>query len=500
MIVGVDIGTQSLKAIVADERLCLRGEAAVAYQPDYPRQGWAEQSPLLWEKAMAPAIAAALAAAGAPASAVTALGICGQLDGCLAVDGQGRPLGPCIIWIDRRAQAEMEGLPEDLIHRRTGIVPDASHMAAKIRWLKRHGTGAAAFRRFHQPVSYMVERLTGESTMDHALASTTMLYSLADRRFDAELLGLFETDEGELPRIAEAAGTAGRLHREGAALTGLPAGIPVAVGTGDDFAATLGAGPMRPGRAVAALGTGEVVSAVHGRPVIDSERLVETHAYPAGGYFIENPGWLAGGAVAWLSGVLGIEDYGEFDRLAGEVPAGSDGLVFLPTLTGAMSPRWVAAARGCFYGLSPAHGRGHLARALLEGCAFAMRDVVERLGQLTGPIDHLLLLGGGARSRLWARIRADLTGLPVFLPRQVDTTAVGAALLAAVAGSGGIESVAAAGPLVETTTDPLAPDPAARAALEDAYGRYRLLFDSLTPMFTEAPRQRGGRFQDPSHD
>jgi xylulokinase len=222
-------------------------------------------------------------------------------------------------------------------------------------------------------VSYLVQRLTGAAVIDHALASTTMLYALDRRGFDPALLDLFEIDAAELPELAEAADRAGSLSGEGSALTGLPSGLPVAVGTGDDFSTPLGAGVVKPGQLTVILGTGEVIGAVHALPVIDESGLVETHAYPGGACFLENPGWLSGGAVAWLCDLLGIDGFGALDAAAAAAPIGAEGLSFIPALTGAMAPEWNADARGCFYGLTPSHGRSHFARALLEGCAFARR-------------------------------------------------------------------------------------------------------------------------------
>ena len=129
----------------------------------------------------------------------------------------------------------------------------------------------------------------------------------------------------------------------------------------------------------------EVVGALHDHPAIDRRALVETHGYPGGCFFIENPGWLSGGALAWFIETFGLRDVQELDALAQSVPAGADGLLFLPALSGAMAPEWIASARGCFYGLSMAHGRAHAARAVLEGCAFAMRDVLERLRREVTP-------------------------------------------------------------------------------------------------------------------
>jgi xylulokinase len=338
-------------------------------------------------------------------------------------------------------------------------------------------------------VSYLVERLTGTSVIDHALASTTMAYALDQRAFDPALLGLFEIEAGELPALAEATDRAGSLSPAGAALTGLPAGLPVAVGTGDDFSTPLGAGVVEPGQLAVILGTGEVIGAVHPRPVIDDAGLVETHAYPGGAYFLENPGWLSGGAVAWLCELLGIDGFGALDAAAAAAPIGADGLTFIPALTGAMAPEWNADARGCFYGLTPSHGRSHLARALLEGCAFAMRDVADRLQEMGVEFGALLLLGGGARSRLWAQMRADILGLPALVPSRVDTSPVGAAMLAAVA-SGSAADLRTTAEMVQETMAPILPVASNRGAYQDAYSRYRRLFDSLRPMFERAAPAR----------
>lgn len=482
MLVGVDIGTQSLKVIVTDQALNILGQAAQPYSPSFPRPGWAEQDPRLWEAALGPTIAKALAAADASPADVTALGFCGQLDGCVPVDHQGEALGNCLIWIDRRAEREIADVPADRIHAVCGIIADASHQAAKIRWLKRHAAHASSMARFHQPVSYIVEKLTGVAVVDHALASTSMVYGLKSRRYDRELLSKFELTEVELPAIAEAHDCAGRLTRLGAELTGLPAGLPVAVGTGDDFATPLGAGLRDPETMSVAAGTGEVVGCLFSGATIDAGRLVETHAYPAGGYFLENPGWLSGGAVTWLMNLLRIADYTSFDSLAGNAPAGSDGLIFIPALTGAMAPEWLAGARGCFYGMTPSHGAAHFARATLEGCGFAMRDVIDRLKQLGAAPSAIIFSAGGSRSRLWAQIRADIANLPVDIARHPNTSVIGAAMLAGVA-SKTFAGLPEAMALLPPPGERVLPNATANVQLEDAYARYQNLFTALKPMF-----------------
>jgi xylulokinase len=485
--VGVDVGSQSLKAVVLDAGLALAGSGRRSYVVSFPRPGWAEQSSDLWEAALGPAIADALAVAGCAPGEVTGLGLAGQLDGCVPTGRDGRALARCLIWMDKRADAVLDSvrrqMGDDEIRARTGSNLDGSHLAPKIRWCLDHLPEARDAACFHLPVSFLVARLTGARVVDHCQASNSLIYDLARAGYADDLLAVFGLDRAMLPDLAPSESVAGPLTGAGAALTGLPAGIPVAVGTGDDFATPLGGGLSAPGIIANVLGTAEVVGALDPRPLIDETGLLETHRFVGSAlHYIENPGWICGGALEWLRGLLSIADFAAFDDLAAPVPAGSDGLLFLPALTGAMTPEWNARARGCFYGLTPAHGPGALARAALEGTAFGLRDVATRLAEMGVAVRAVRVLGGGARSRLWAQIRADMTGLPVERAKVTDTSAVGAGLLAAVA-VGAYPDVAAAASHVGAVAEVMEPNPARRGAYDEAHGRYRLLFGALKPMF-----------------
>lgn len=482
MFLGIDIGTQSLKAVILNEKLGLIGEGARAYSPLFLKQDHVEQDPRTWERALGPSIADALDEARIGATDIEAIGIAGQLDGCVPVTSGGEPVGNCLIWMDRRASNAMPAIDRETLHRMTGVVADPSHLAAKARWINANSPDSDSIGLFHQPVSYIVERLTGTRVIDHALASTSMVYGLRSRNYEQSLLDAFDLDVGALPPIAEADQLAGRLNRCGSELTGLPEGIAVAVGTGDDFSAPLGAGLRDFDCLSVAIGTGEVVGSLFATPALDPHFLVETHAYPAGNYFVENPGWLSGGAVKWLMAILDIADYPEFEKLVSTAPPGSEGLVFLPALTGAMAPEWHAEARGCFYGLTAKHGREHLARALLEGCCFAMRDVVERLTALGAQPTRANVVGGGSRSRVWCQIRADVLNLPVAIADYPHTSPIGAALLGGVA-AGKIASLSAACRTLPKPSHSLEPRAGSSRALEESYHRYRTLFTALKPIF-----------------
>jgi xylulokinase len=495
VIAGIDLGTQGIKVLLVESGFRTRGKAFAPYPTSYPRPGWAEQDPAQWERALSAAVGEALVQAGVSAGEVKGIGITGQLDGCCAVGEDGRGITPCLIWMDRRAQLGLSTAVRSRVKNIGGVNPDPGHMAAKIQWLRNNDPASADAACFHQPVSYLVGRLTGENVYDHGLASTTMLYDLGVRGYDDELLRAFGAERARLPRIARAESRAGALSRHGAKLSGLKEGTPVAVGCGDDFASPLGAGIFGPGSVACVSGTAEVVGALSGQPVIDPQGLVETHEYPGGSWFIENPGWLSGGSVCWFADVFrmgALKGHGEraragseeVARRAAEAPPGSAGVLFFPALSGAMSPEWVPEARGCFYGLSAAHTSAHMARAVLEGCAFAMRDVIERLNELSVPTQRVLLMGGGANSRLWASIRADVCGLNVRRILNVDTAPVGAAMLAAVA-AGLQPDLRSCTEQVSQEGEDFSPDPAAAAASEKSYRSYRRLFESLRPMFVQ---------------
>jgi xylulokinase len=481
-VLGLDIGTRSLKALVLNENLQVLGAASRSYEPEFPQSGWAEQDPTLWLAAVQPAIGEAVASARLSANDIKALAICGQLDGCVPTARDGSALGPALIWMDRRGEPDIAHVDPDLVHSRCGLVRDATHMGGKIAWLSTHFARRSGVATWHQPVSFVVAALTGRAVMARSLASTTMLYDLRRRDWDPDLVAAFGATVGQLPELAEEAEVAGRLTAAGADLTGLPAGLPVAVGTGDDFSNPLGCGVCRPGVVAVSLGTAETVAALAESPILDQERLVETHAFPGGLHHLGNPGWLSGGAVRWASALLGIASDSAFSALAAEAPAGSDGVLFIPALTGAMAPKWIASARGTFLGLTASHTRAHLARAVLEGTAFAMRDVVDHLESLGVATDRLRIMGGGAKSRLWCEIRSAVTGRPAETHTSSDASALGATLLAlvAVGKAPDIATAAASLPLELAQIDVIPDD-----RYETAYRRYRRAFAALEPTWRD---------------
>ena len=419
------------------------------------------------------------------------LGLASQVDGLVAVDADGEPLHPAIIWLDRRAVAQagaIDGLDPASIRRITGLNLDASHVAPKILWLR--DAHPDVFERavgLLLPGSALVAWLTGERVLDHANASSTLLYDVAERGWSSPMLDATSLDTTRLGSIEAASTVVGALRPTAATAIGLTPSTRVVVGTGDEHGASLGAGGIRPGIVIDITGTAEPVAVAATEPVIDETGLVETHGHADPRvWLVENPGFVSGGSVRWFQDLFGggvtVADL-DAEAAAGTTP-GADGVTFLPTLSGATAPRWNDRARGVFAGLSLNHGRADLYRAVLEGCTFALRDIVDRLDEMGLGADEIRVVGGGARSRLWLQMKADVTGRTVRVLTTDESTALGAAMLAGV-GAGtfadldeAVDRLATLGPVAYE------PDPTTKTAYADAYGRYRELFDAVEPGFS----------------
>ena len=429
------------------------------------------------------------------AADIGAIGFASQVDGVVAVDDANRPLRPAIIWMDRRAARQAEALrtriSETEVRAITGLNLDAYHGAAKIAWIvDEEPSIAERATAYLLPGAFLVARLTGERVVDHANASSTMLYDVTARDWSTRMLEVTGLRADQLGRVAAAHEVAGTLTSEAADRFGLTTACRVVVGTGDEHGAALGAGVVRPGIVCDITGTAEPVGVAALEPIIDPTGLVETHGHAdARAWFLENPGFVSGGSVRWFLDLVG----GDEDRLdteAAAVPPGSAGVTFIPALAGSTTPRWDEHARGAFSGLSLGHGRAVLGRAVLEGCTFGLRDLVERLAELGLDSDEIRVVGGGARSATWLQMKADATGRVVRVLQAPEATALGAGFLAGTAAGIFADLDDAIDRLTVVDPTPFEPDRSVRAAYDDAYGTYRRVFDALAPL--ELGRGRGG--------
>ena len=483
-VIGIDVGSQSLKAVLFDERGTAIQEAAAPYEMSYPCSGWAEQDPADWERGIARTVRQLRQRSGIAPHEVAMLALASQVDGLVALDDSLTPLRPAIIWLDRRATKQSarlsEAVGETEVIARTGLNPDASHTAPKAMWLRDEEPDHYRAARWLAPVGgYLTGWLTGEVVQDPANASCTLLYDLRSGDWDEALVEDAGLDLAKLPPILPADQVIGPLREHAAEALGLSTRCRVAVGTGDEHGAALGAGAVAPGVMVDVTGTAEPVAVPSTELVLDDERLVETHAHAvADTLLIENPGFVSGGSTSWWARTQGIPQSEVFAHAA-LAPPGSDGALFLPTLSGATAPRWNDRMRGAFAGLGLNHDRGHLARAILEGCAFALRDIVDRFEAMGLGGDELRVVGGGARSALWLQIKADVTRHPVRAVQGDHATSAGAAMLAGVAAGLFSDLNQAALHTVRLADEAIHPQRQTAEVYEEAYRDYRRLFDGV---------------------
>ena len=503
-VIGCDVGSQSLKVILISEEGQTCGEASSSYPIDYPQPTWAEQSANLWLDGLVQAVSALLAKTGVSSEDVLALGLDAQVDGVIAVDDQGNPLHPALIWMDRRAvsQCEVAGrqISQEAVFKITGLNLDPSHVAPKIRWLAdNHPRLFGKTAHFLLPGSYVAFALTGELGVDYSNASSTLLMDVRTRTWSKQMCDAFEIPIRLLPPIYPATHVLGTLKPDVAEKLGLSTKTKVILGSGDEHAACLGAGVTHPGLVCDIAGTAEPVCASSQTALFDESGLVETHCHADPDlWLLENPGFASGANYRWFRDQFsaqevaraaqeGIDAYTLLNSAAETVPPGSDGLIMLPCLMGAMAPTWNALARGTFMGFTLAHRREHFCRAILEGSAYAIRDITDQMLRMGLPLEEIRVVGGGARSALWRQIKTDVTGLPVSITNTVETTALGAGILA-LAGSGLVDTLDEAINLTTHVVETRQPDEKRHLLYEEYYQLYRATYFSLLPVFEQAAK------------
>jgi xylulokinase len=470
-LVGLDVGTTGVKALALSPEGDVLARAEESYELSTPHPGWAEQDPEDWWRAAERALAAL---GGEPA----AIGLSGQMHGLVVLDDRDRVLRPAILWNDQRTEAECAEIEERVglarLIQLTGNRALTGFTAPKLLWLRRHEpTTYAQVAHVLLPKDYVRLRLTGEHAIDVADASGTLLFDVARRRWSQEMVEALELDSAWLPRALESPEVSGETV----------AGIPVAAGAGDQAAAALGVGVDRPGPVSVVLGTSGVVFAALPAFAADPQARVHAfcHAVP-GGWHAMGVMLSAAGSLRWLRDVLGSRGgYDELTAEAEEWPAATEGLTFLPYLSGERTPHADPHARAAFAGLTLRHDRGALVRAVLEGVAYGLRDSLELLRELGVDPREGHVSGGGARSELWLRILASVLGLPIRRTSADEGSAYGAALLGGVA-AGVFRDVHEAVATCVRLLDPVDPDPQWVDAYENGYRRFQLLYPALRPL------------------
>lgn len=489
LVLGLDVSTTATKAILVDGTGAVRGIGTADYGYETPRSLWSEQDPALWWTATCSAVGAALAAAEAAGDEVRGIGLTGQMHGAVLLDAADRPVRPAILWNDQRTGAECDAIREAVGAERlvtiTGNDAVTGLTAPKLLWVRANEPDVwSRVATVLLPKDFVRLQLTGTRALDKADGSGTGLFDLAARGWSAEVLAALELDPGLFPPTVEGPEVTGTLTSAAAAATGLRAGTPVVAGAGDQAANAVGVGALDPGVVALSLGTSGVVFAATDRPIVEPRGRVHAfcHAVPER-WHLMSVMLSAAGSLRWFRDALapGIA-FGDLVEEAATVPAGSEGLWFLPYLTGERSPHPDPLARGAFIGLTVAHQRRHLVRAVLEGVVFGLRDGLDLMLGAGMPVpDQIRASGGGLASPIWRQILADVLGTEIAGVATTEGAAFGAALLAApTAGMTG--SVAEAAETFVRVTPQAQPGPDA-AAYAERHALYRELYPALAPLF-----------------
>jgi xylulokinase len=496
---GLDIGTSGTKALL----ITAEGKPVASDTQEYPlytpRPLWAEQRPEDWWKAVQTVSKNVLAKAGIRGEEIAGIGLSGQMHGSVFLDKDNNVLRPALLWCDQRTQAECDWITaqvgqENLVKYISNPVL-TGFTAPKIVWLRNHEREIYdKVVKVLLPKDYIRFKLTGVHATEVSDASGTALLDVANRRWSQEVLDAAGIPRSFMPECAESIEITGQVHAEAAALTGLAIGTPVAGGGGDQAAGAVGSGIVETGVVSSTVGTSGVVFAYSDTPATDPKLRVHTfcHAVP-GKWHTMGVVLSAGGSLRWLrdtffqpEGVvgrtIGEDPYNLMAEGARHVPAGSEGLIFLPYLTGERTPYPDANARGTFFGITLRHGRQHFARSVFEGVAYALNDTFQIFEEIGVPITQVRASGGGAKSPVWRQIHADVTGHPHVTLSVDEGPALGAALLAAV-GTGAYATVAEACHAAIQTVAETQPNAEAHAAYQKYYDVYQALYPALKEQF-----------------
>jgi xylulokinase len=488
VLIGLDIGTSGARAVALNESGEVVAEAAQGYPLLSPRPGWTEQNPEDWWLASRKVLSEV--AAGVKGK-VEAIGLTGQMHGAVFLDASDQVIRPALLWNDQRTVAQCVEITDRVGRERlltiAGNPALTGFQAPKLLWLRE--AEPANYRRIAQvllPKDFIRLRLAGEYATDASDASGTLLLDLRRRSWSAEILEALELPAEWLPAIYEGPEEAGRLRSDVGAELGLPAGTPIAAGGGDNAAAAVGAGIVEAGLASSSIGTSGVLFTHTPQFTPDPSGRLHAfcHAVP-GAYHLMGVTLSAGGSLQWWRQVLGEQhDYDALIESAASAPIGSEGLLFLPYLSGERTPHLDASARGAFFGLTSRHGLNHLTRAVMEGVAYSLADCLQVIIDLGVQVRQVRALGGGARSQLWRQIQADVYGLPVHRTTVDEGPAYGAALLAGVT-AGHFKDVSDACSVVRLRPEVAEPKPESA----QLYSRYLRIYRDLYPATAEAMAQ-----------
>ena len=487
---GIDTSTTSSKALLIDEQGDVIATASNPHTLQIPKPLWSEQDPREWWGAVSSSITSVLESAGVGVERIGAVGLTGQMHGLVLLDDAGNVLRPAILWNDQRTQSQCDEIHQivgkEKFIRITGNVALTGFTAPKVLWVKENEADVyAKTKHVLLPKDYIRYKLTGEYAMDKADGAGTVLFDLKVRDWSKEVLDALEIDPAWMPPTFEGPEFTGYVAEEAASLTGLKAGTPVAAGGGDQAAQAVGVGAVEPGIVGLTVGTSGVVFASTPSPLIEPEGRLHAfcHAVPGMWHFM-GVMLSAAGSLQWYRDSLAADM--SFDDLLAEaeaVPEGSEGLQFLPYLSGERTAHPDPLARGAFIGLTLRHSRAHMTRAVLEGVAFGLKDsftLIQKAG--LGKITQVRASGGGTKGTLWRQILASVLEAELVTVNTTEGAAYGAALLAGV-GAGAWTDVSTACKACVKITGSTQPDPSQVDVYRQAYPLFQDLYPALKSSF-----------------
>ena len=490
LFLGIDVSTTSAKALLIDAEGRVVSSASSDLPISTPKPLWSEQDPHDWWQGTAQSIRKALAQAGVAGDAVQAVGLTGQMHGLVLLDKSGQVLRPAILWNDQRTASQCEQINHTIGEKRlleiTGNQALTGFTAPKILWVRQNEPQVyGQVAHILLPKDYVRYRLTGEHATDKADGAGMLLFDLKQRDWSAEILSALEIPVEWLPKTYEGPQITGQITELAAEATGLKAGTPVVGGGGDQAAQAVGVGAVSAGIVALTLGTSGVVFASTEQPFIEPQGRLHAfcHSVP-GVWHLMGVMLSAAGSLRWFRDTLAPGmPYDDLLAPTAEIPPVSEGLLFLPYLTGERTPYPDPLARGAFVGLTVRHTRAHMTRAVLEGVAFGLRDSMELMRAAgLGEIRQVRVSGGGARSPLWRQILSDVLNTELVTVNTTEGAAYGAALLAGV-GANAWSSVAESCQATVKTVEQTGPRLDTVARYESAYGQYRALYPALKPSF-----------------
>lgn len=448
-LLGIDVGTTGTKSVIFNTEGQLVSKGYEEYPVLIPRPGWAEQEPDVWWNATVKSIEMAMRKASISADDIACIGLSSQTNSPSFLDKDGKPLRPCILWMDRRAEPQAawvrEKVGEETIHKVTGVKIAPFYSYCKILWVKENQPETyRKTKMILQPKDYIGFKLTGEYVLDAALASSSGFADIRQGSYAENLLEEIGLSVDKLPKLVSPLDVIGNLTKEAAKVTGLAENTSVVAGSGDVITNAVGSGVVKVGQAYNKTATASDIAVCVDRPIFDPKfRFVSyIHALPKKWILMGGSG--EGICYRWfrdkfaqleveIARSLNKNPYEIMDAEAQEAPPGSENLIFLPYIVGVRSPIWDPKARGMYFGISLNHNKGHFIRSIMEGVAYSVRHRMEIVEREFGiPIKEVRVVGGGARSAVWRRIMADVNDKLIILPGGEEQECLGAVILASL--------------------------------------------------------------------